>query len=152
MKQSRIIISLVMAIIMSSCATLTNDPNQQIQFIGLNCEEETIRCNLSNKRGSWTVELPDSAMIRRSDDVLRVECSNSEGKSYLMTAKSKIGAKIIASAVFLDFGIVDAITDKHREYPEQIIVDCKATHSEMLESDQKSTEQENQTEFPSLRS
>jgi len=30
--------------------------------------------------------------------------------------------KIIASAVFLDFGIVDAITDKHREYPASYVI------------------------------
>ncbi len=33
-----------------------------------------------------------------------------------------MGGKIVASAVFLDFGIVDSVTDKHREYPEQIIL------------------------------
>ena len=140
MKHSRILISLVVMVIVNSCATLTNDPNQQIQFVGMNCKDQVVKCNLSNKRGSWTVELPGSAPIRRSDDVLRVECSNSEGERYLMTAQSKIGAKIIASAVFLDLGIVDAITDKHREYPEQIIVDCALTHSEMPEGDQQSSE------------
>ena len=144
MKHSRILILLVVTIIVSSCATLTNDPNQQIQFVGMNCKDQVVKCNLSNKRGSWTVELPGSTPIRRSDDVLRVECANSEGERYLMTAQSKIGAKLIASAVFLDLGIVDAITDKHREYPEQIIVDCDASHSEMREGDQNSSEQENQ--------
>ncbi len=114
-------ISLLM---MSSCATLTNDPNQQIQFIGMNCGEKKISCNMSNKRGSWSVELPGSAMIRRSDDSLRVECSDEDNNRYLMSAKSSIGAKIVASAVFLDLGIVDAITDKHRIYPEQVLVDC----------------------------
>jgi hypothetical protein len=33
-----------------------------------------------------------------------------------------MGGKIIASAVFLDFGIVDAITDKHREYPASYVI------------------------------
>ena len=33
-----------------------------------------------------------------------------------------MGGKIIASAIFLDFGIVDSITDHHREYPAQIVL------------------------------
>lgn len=33
-----------------------------------------------------------------------------------------MGGKIVASAVFLDFGIVDAITDKHRKYPDSYVI------------------------------
>lgn len=33
-----------------------------------------------------------------------------------------MGAEIVASAVFLDFGIVDAITDKHRKYPTSFVI------------------------------
>jgi len=33
-----------------------------------------------------------------------------------------MGGKIVASAVFLDFGITDAITDKHRRYPANFVI------------------------------
>ena len=33
-----------------------------------------------------------------------------------------MGAKIAVSALFLDFGIVDAITDKHRDYPASFVI------------------------------
>jgi hypothetical protein len=36
-----------------------------------------------------------------------------------------MGAKIVASAVFIDLGIVDAITDKHRNYPASYIIPVK---------------------------
>lgn len=36
-----------------------------------------------------------------------------------------MGGKIVASAVFLDFGIVDSITDKHREYPASFVIPIK---------------------------
>ena len=36
-----------------------------------------------------------------------------------------MGPKIIANAVFLDFGITDAITDKHRKYPESYTIPIK---------------------------
>ncbi len=118
------LVAMVLTVVLSSCATLTNDPNQEIQFIGMNCSDQAVNCTMSNKRGTWTVDLPGSAMIRRSDDALRVECAGEEGKRYTMRAESRIGAKIVASALFLDLGIVDSITDKHREYPAQIMVDC----------------------------
>ena len=28
------------------------------------------------------------------------------------------------SVVFLDLGITDAITDKHRSYPQQVLIQC----------------------------
>jgi hypothetical protein len=37
-----------------------------------------------------------------------------------------MGGKIVASAVFLDFGIVDSITDKHREYPANYVIPVPA--------------------------
>lgn len=37
-----------------------------------------------------------------------------------------MGAKIIASAVFIDFGITDAITDKHRKYAGSFVIPIKA--------------------------
>ncbi len=35
---------------------------------------------------------------------------------------STVGAKIVASAVFLDLGITDAITDKHRKYATSFVI------------------------------
>jgi hypothetical protein len=36
-----------------------------------------------------------------------------------------MGGKIVASAVFIDFGITDAIIDKHREYPASFVIPIK---------------------------
>ena len=109
---------------LSGCATITNDPNQPVHFVGLNCAEKAVTCTARNKRGSWDIKLPGTTMIRRSDDVLHISCSDGEGKQYQVQTESRMGGKIVASAIFLDFGIVDSITDKHREYPAQIMVDC----------------------------
>ncbi len=45
-----------------------------------------------------------------------------DGRTAVGAIPSTLGARIIASAVFLDFGIVDAITDKHRKYPDSFVV------------------------------
>lgn len=106
---------------LAGCATITNDPNQAIEFVAPGCKDVQAQCSAQNKRGSWTFSPPETVHIRRSDDVLNIRCS-AGGQEYVQSIPSRMGGKIIASAVFLDFGIVDAITDKHREYPAQIVL------------------------------
>ena len=110
------------AFLTTSCASITNDANQQISFKAPGCKRGTVSCQAKNKRGSWTFVVPSVVAIRRSDDVLHIECENEHGERHIESITSRLGGKIIASAVFLDYGIVDSITDKHREYPEQIIL------------------------------
>ena len=68
------------------------------------------------------VDIPSSPLIRRSDDNLVMNCVTEDGRSAFASVPSTIGGKIVASAVFLDFGITDAITDKHREYPASYVI------------------------------
>ena len=109
-------------LLVAGCASITNDPNQQISFKAPGCKKGAVSCTARNKRGSWSFEVPSTVPIRRSDDVLHIECEDDQGGRHTETVSSRMGGKIVASAVFLDFGIVDSITDKHREYPEQIIL------------------------------
>ena len=48
-----------------------------------------------------------------------------DGKTAVGSIPSEMGAKIVASAVFIDFGITDAITDKHRTYPTNFVIPVK---------------------------
>ena len=70
-------------------------------------------------------EIPSSPMIRRSDDKLNLDCVTEDGRSSIASVPSTMGGKIVACAVFLDFGIVDAITDKHRVYPASFVIPIK---------------------------
>ncbi len=108
--------------LMTGCATITNDPSQAIQFAAPGCGDVQIECTAQNKRGSWAFSPPEVVQIRRSDDDLRISCSVPDRRDYIHNVSSRIGAKLVASAVFLDLGIVDAITDKHRIYPVQIMI------------------------------
>ncbi|UYM16387.1 hypothetical protein NX720_00160 [Endozoicomonas euniceicola] len=76
-------------------------------------------CQLTNKRGAWTAQVPSTVYVRKSDDALQVRCRTEGGRETINAIPSEMGGKIIASAVFLDFGIADAITDKHRQYPKK---------------------------------
>ena len=71
------------------------------------------------------VEVPSFPLIRRSDDNLILRCTTEEGRTGNASVPSAMGGKIIASAVFIDFGITDAITDKHREYPASFVIPIK---------------------------
>lgn len=118
----KILIAIVTASI-TGCATLTSDPMTPIAFSFSDGSNGT--CNLTNKRGVWPADIPATVYIRRSDDVLKYQCETEDGRKASGAIPSKIGAKIVASAVFLDFGIVDAITDKHREYPVSFVIPIK---------------------------
>ncbi len=118
-----IVIIFALALTTTGCATLTSDPMTPIAISA--SDGSSGRCVLSNKRGSWEIDVPTTVYVRRSDDVLRYDLETEDGHKAVGSIPSRIGAKIIASAVFLDLGIVDAITDKHREYPPSFVIPIK---------------------------
>ena len=102
------------------CATIVNDPMTPIAFSFSDGSEG--HCELQNKRGSWPSDIPSTVSVRRSDDGLRYDCKTEDGKTSTGVIPSEIGGEIVASAVFIDFGITDAITDKHRRYPASFVI------------------------------
>ncbi|MEX0734241.1 MAG: hypothetical protein WDZ66_12135 [Steroidobacteraceae bacterium] len=82
--------------------------------------EET--CKLTNKRGAWPAEIPSVVSVRKLDDALKYDCQTEDGRTAFGSITSEMGGKIIASAVFIDFGITDAITDKHRKYADSYVI------------------------------
>ncbi len=104
----------------AGCATLTNDAMTPVALSFSHGGYGS--CDLSNKRGAWSTSVPAVVSVRRSDDVLQYRCRTDEGQEVNGALQSRMGGKIVASAVFLDFGIVDAITDKHREYPDSYVI------------------------------
>ena len=117
------ILPLAVLLSMTGCATLTNDAMTPIAISfsdGSNGD-----CKLDNKRGTWQAPIPSTYSVRRSDDPLKYDCKTKDGRVAVGSMPSKIGAKIVASAVFIDFGITDAITDMHREYPASFVIPMK---------------------------
>ena len=125
MIMNKAILLVVTSIIASTagCATLTSDANVPVALSFSDGSEGD--CQLQNKRGIWDTHIPGTPMIRRSDDQLVFTCKTEDGREANGTIASTVGAKIVASAVFIDFGITDAITDKHREYPPSFVIPIK---------------------------
>lgn len=110
----------VQAVFLLGCATLTEDAMTNIVFSFSDGSDG--KCTLRNKRGVWSENVPSVIAVRKSDDVLQYDCETEDGRTAVGSLESTIGAKLIASAVFLDFGIVDSITDKHRKYPASFVI------------------------------
>lgn len=119
----KIAITILALSCISACATLTEDAMTPIAISFSDGSDG--ECKLENKRGVWTTELPTTVSVRKSDDGLKYNCKTRDGREAAGIIPSEMGAKIIASAVFLDFGITDAITDKHRKYPGSYVVPVK---------------------------
>ena len=117
------IITAMCGLVLSSCASITNDAFVPMAISFSDGSSGT--CQITNKRMSIEAPIPSAPMIRRSDDNLQLNCKTDDGRTAIASVPSSMGGKTVASAVFLDFGIVDSITDKHREYPASYVVPVK---------------------------
>lgn len=109
----------------AACATLTEDAMTPVAFSF--SDGSSGQCNLQNKRGAWTAHVPGTFSVRKSDDALKYDCTTEDDRKAFGSIPSEMGGKIIASAVFIDFGITDAITDKHRQYPVSFVIPIERT-------------------------
>ncbi len=106
----------------SGCATIVNDPN--IPLTVSFSDGSAGQCTFTNKRGTWSSEIPTTnVMIRRSDDALNYDCLTEDGRTAEGAIQSEMeGGKMAASVIFWDLGITDAITDKHRTYQGNVVI------------------------------
>ncbi len=133
---TRIAILPLVASIAIGCATLTEDAMTPIALSFSDGSNGS--CELENKRGVWSGDFPDVIYVRKSDDALKFRCVTDDGRTAVGSIRSEMGAKIIASAVFIDLGITDAITDKHRKYAESYVIPIKKEESGQSDGDDKS--------------
>lgn len=105
---------------LGSCATIVNDAMVPIAIAF--SDGSSGQCTLRNKRGVWQTGIPATPLVRRSDDALIMDCETDDGRKVVSSLESTMGAEIVASAVFFDLGITDAITDKHRNYAPSFVI------------------------------
>ncbi len=119
----RFLLITLSSLFLFGCASITNDAYVPVALSFSDGSSGT--CSISNKRMALDAQIPSSPMIRRSDDALVLRCKTEDGREATASIPSTMGGKIVASAVFIDFGITDAITDKHREYPASYVIPVK---------------------------
>ena len=108
------------ALLFASCASIVNDANVPVTLSFSDCSNGN--CKLNNKRAAYSVEVPGTTMVRRSDDPLRYDCKTKSGKEAYGSIPSEIEGEKLAGSVLIDLGITDAITDKHRTYPASFVI------------------------------
>ena len=121
MKLKKIIIVILSVFTLTSCGTIVNDANVPVSLSFSDGSDG--KCKLSNKRAQYSVNIPSTTMVRRSDDALRYDCETVNGKKGFGSIPSEMeGGKMAASVVFFDLGITDAITDKSRTYTPSFVI------------------------------
>ena len=118
------IIVLISAFLITSCATIVNDPTVPVTLSFSDGSKG--RCKITNKRINLDLIIPGTHQIRRSDDPLVFDCETKSGKTAYGSIPSEMeGAKLVGSVFFFDLGITDSITDKHRTYTPNFTIPVK---------------------------
>ena len=125
MKSMNLVVIAALAVVVGSgCASITKDDATLVQVQAEGCPEETM-CTLSNKKGSWKVTPPGSVAVTRSDDALHVACRGPDGEAVGRGLnESEIGGSFWVNLLWWPGMIVDAHTDKHRDYGNVVTVSC----------------------------
>ena len=114
-------------LVLSGCATvMQGNEGENVMVNTVGCPEET-KCTLTNKKGSWQVEPPGSVSVQKSDDALHVRCRTPAGDEINAALDSEMHGSIFGN-IILGGGIgaiVDANTDAHREYANEITIHCR---------------------------
>lgn len=143
-------ILLCFIILQSACASIVNDAN--IPITATFSDGSAGKCVFRNKRGSWPSAIPNTVMIRRSDDALIYDCESEDGRDSNGSIVSRIeGGKLAASVVLIDFGITDSITDKHRYYQGNIVIPLAPKKHIVKEVDQTTTVNEDGKDLKELK-
>ncbi len=88
----------------------------------------------AEQAGNRQTQVSGTVMIRRSDDPLRHDRTSASGLTATDGVPKSMDGKTVAGAVFLDLGaVVDPITDRHREFPQDIVIPIKWTRWDLLE-------------------
>ena len=118
----KLVLAMTAVLALGGCATIVNDSH--IPLTVSFSDGSSGECTFKNKRGVWPCKIPTTnVLIRRSDDALVYECTTEDGREATGLIRSEMeGGKLAASVVFFDFGITDAITDKHRIYQGNIVI------------------------------
>ena len=141
---------LCFVLLQTACASIVNDSN--IPVTASFSDGSAGKCVFRNKRGSWPTAIPNTVMIRRSDDALIYDCESEDGRDSDGSIVSEIeGAKLAGSVIFFDLGITDSITDKHRTYQGNIVIPLAPKKETMKEVAQTTTVNEDDKDLRELK-
>ena len=110
------ILTLMSVSALCGCAAIVNDDHTPLSVAF--SDGSSGKCVISNNRASYDILVPSTQMVRRARSDLNYSCITKNQETAVGSIPSSIEAeKLAASIIFLDFGIIDSITEKARTYP-----------------------------------
>lgn len=123
----RITLAAVLAVFGTGCASIVKPKESHISFAtGQQCSGQ-IECTVKHKKGEYKARPTEQITVQKSDDPLEVVCRDKGGNEYHTDSiKGARGAMAWGNIVFGGGigGIVDAHTDAHWDYPQNVQVPC----------------------------
>jgi hypothetical protein len=112
---------------LTSCASIVNGTTQSVAVSttdNVGTPLESAQCDLTNKRGSWSVTTPETVIVHRSFSALQVKCTKNgyeeaDQKVKSVTSEAFAG-NIIAGGLVGE--AVDAEDGSAFDYPENITI------------------------------
>jgi len=115
----------------TGCATIMEGSDQAINVNTVNCEEYgAVICNLSNKDGASTINVPATANVEKSKGPLTVRCESKQrddrgpkatGQKVIDSQYEAMNAGNILVGGIIGVG-VDAATGAMWKYPSTVVV------------------------------
>ena len=104
------------------CSTIVNESHLPINLSF--SDNSGGECKLRNKRESYKTSIPNSLLVRRSDDPLIYECTTNDGRKTNGSIVSKVGQTMAGNIIFGGGigAVIDANNDMHREYPGSFVI------------------------------
>lgn len=116
---ARVVFAGTITVILSACASMYRGSTESITITTPNCPGAV--CTLQNKKGVWKVTTPGVLNIPRSDDTILVSCNKGDQSTTYQILSTMAGGSVIAETVLWGpFALINAATDGHREYPDDV--------------------------------
>ena len=123
MNRAKATASGLITLVLGGCASITQPTASIVMLEAQGCED-TIWCDVANKKESLRVAVPGQVTIRKSDDPLSISCRTGEGQPLWTGTLRGTDTGLIWGNVLLPGGtigaIIDANTDAHWEYPDHL--------------------------------
>lgn len=155
MKSLSIILGiLVTSTLVTGCASVTVDANQQVRIDTYAKDEQLVsevKCVAKNERGEWMMIAPGTVSVHRSGDNLTVKCDKDGFKSGYATAISRANGGMFGN-ILLGGGI-GAIVDHNKgtaySYPSfvKVVMGESLIYDRKDEQKEENKQQETPTSF-----
>jgi hypothetical protein len=125
----RIVTVLLSTLLLVSCATVFNGPNDRTRIATTNNQDyDNTDCQLINEEGVWYASPNVSVKYHRDGNAMTISCENTIQKGHIIVDPDFDGGYMVINFL-VDFCIVsctiDAITNSFYDYPDFISVRMK---------------------------